>query len=63
MPKNEFWGQNFKNPGPDSESAPLRYHLCQFSGKTDSFDFFSQNLPKCGFRVGNSQSKCQNQPP
>ena len=28
--------------------------VCQFSGKTNSFDFFSPNLPKKGFRVGNS---------
>ena len=27
--------------------------VCQFSGKTNSFDFFSPNLLKNGFRVGN----------
>ena len=34
--------------------------LCQFSGKTNSFDFFSPNLPKNGFRVGNSKNYCRN---
>ena len=23
--------------------------MCQFSGKTDNFDFFDKNLPKNGF--------------
>ena len=27
--------------------------MCQFSGKTSSFDSVSLNLPKKGFRVGN----------
>ena len=40
-------GQNFKNP--DSESALPRYHVCQFSVKTDNFDIFGPNLPKYGF--------------
>ena len=26
-----------------------RYHVCQFSGKTDNFDFFGSNLPKNKF--------------
>ena len=34
--------------------------VCQFSGKTNSFDFFSPNLPKNGFRVGNSKNYCRN---
>ena len=34
--------------------------VCQFSGKTYSFDFFSPNLPKNGFRVGNSTNYCRN---
>ena len=50
FPKNGFWGQNFENLTPDSDSALPRYHLCQFSGKTDYFDF-SPNFPKSGFRV------------
>ena len=35
------------------------YHVCQFSGKANSFDFFSPNLPKNGFRVGNSKNCCR----
>ena len=31
LPKNGFWGRNFKTPSPDLESAPPRYHVCQFS--------------------------------
>ena len=34
--------------------------VCQFSGKTNSFDFFSPNLPKSGSRVGNSENYCWN---
>ena len=34
--------------------------VCQFSGKTHSSDFFSPNLPKNGFRVGNSENYCRN---
>ena len=33
----------------EEESASLRYHVCQFSDKTDNFDFLSPNLPKNGF--------------
>ena len=45
-PENRFWGRNFKNQSPDSESAFPRYHVYQFSIKTDNFDFFGPNLPK-----------------
>ena len=31
------------------ESASLRYHVYQFSDKTDIFVFLGQNLPKNGF--------------
>ena len=34
--------------------------VCHFSGKTNSFDFFSPNLNKNGFRVSNSESYCRN---
>ena len=34
--------------------------VCQFSGKTNSFVFFSPNFPKNGLRVGNSKNYCQN---
>ena len=34
--------------------------VCHFSGKTNSFDFFKANLPKNGFRIGNSENCCCN---
>ena len=34
------------------ESASSRYHQCQYSSKTDNFDFFGPNLPENGFLVG-----------
>ena len=34
--------------------------VCQFSGKRNSFDIFSPNLPKNWFRVGNSKNCCWN---
>ena len=37
-------GRNFKDFSPDLESAPQRYHVCQFSVKTDNFEFFGLNL-------------------
>ena len=46
LPKNVFWGRNFKNLSLDSESAPPRFHVCQFSVKMDDFEFFSLNLEK-----------------
>ena len=59
-PKNEFWSHNFKILRPYSESATLRYHMFQFSGKTNSFGFFSANFPKNAFRIGNSENSCRN---
>ena len=38
--------RNFKTLSPDSESAPPRYHVCEFSIKMDSFKFFGLNLGK-----------------
>ena len=49
LPKNGFWGRNFKNLSLDSESASLRYYVHQFSDKTDNFEFLGPNLPKNGF--------------
>ena len=49
LPKNGFWGRNFKNLSLDSESASLRYYVHQFSDKTDNFEFLDPNLPKNGF--------------
>ena len=46
LPKNEFWGRNFKNLSPDSESAPPRYVMCEFSVKMYSFQFSGLNLGK-----------------
>ena len=49
LPKNGFWGQDFKNLSLDSESASLRYYVHQFSDKTVNFKFLGPNLPKNGF--------------
>ena len=49
LPKNAFWGRNFKNLCLDSKSVSLRYYVHQFSDKTDNFDFSSLKLPKNGF--------------
>ena len=49
MPKNGFWGQNFKNLNLDLESVSLRYYVHQFSDKTDNFAFLGPNWPKNGF--------------
>ena len=38
----------------------VHVRVCQFSGKTNSFDFFSPNLPKSGSRVGNSENYSHN---
>ena len=44
LPKNGFWGLNFKSL--DSESAPPRYHVSQFSVKIYNFVFSGLNLGK-----------------
>ena len=46
LPKNEFWGRNFKSLSPDLELVSPRYYACQFSGKTDNFELFDLNLGK-----------------
>ena len=33
----------------EHDSASSRYYVCQFSDKTDNFDFPGTNLPKDGF--------------
>ena len=38
----------------------MHVRVCQFSGKTNSFDFLSPNFPKGGSRVGNSENYCWN---
>ena len=44
LPKNEFWGRDFKNLA--SQSVPPKYHVSQFSVKMDGFEFFGLNLRK-----------------
>ena len=51
MPKNGFWGWNFKDLSPDSKSALPRYHVRQFSVQTNNFDFFGPNLPKKKIKI------------
>ena len=46
LPKNILLGENIKNLSLDLESAPPRYHIGQFSNKTDNFEFFHLNLGK-----------------
>ena len=46
LPKNGFWGLNFKNLSLDSKSAPAIYHECQFSVKMDNCYFFGLNFGK-----------------
>ena len=46
LPKNEFWGRNFKNLSLNSESAPPIYYVCLFSVTIDNFEFFGLNLGK-----------------
>ena len=48
---------NFKNPSPNSESALPRYHVYQFSGKTDNFEFLGPDLLNLIFGVGISKIK------
>ena len=36
LPKNKFWGRNFKSLSLDLESAPPIYHACRFWVKMDS---------------------------
>ena len=49
LPKNRFWGWNFKNLSPDLESISLRHFVHQFSDKTDNFEFLGPNLLRNGF--------------
>ena len=46
LPKNGYWGRNFKNLSLHSKSAPSIYHVCQFSVKMDSFKFFGLDFIK-----------------
>ena len=42
LPRNGFWGQNFKNLSLDSNSSSLRYYVHLFSEKTDNLNFWAQ---------------------
>ena len=44
--KNGFWGRNFKNLSPVSESAPPKHHVCQFFVIMDKFQFSGLKLRK-----------------
>ena len=46
LPKNKFWGDNFKNLSPDLESSHPRYHVYQFSVKTNNFEIFGPYFGK-----------------
>ena len=56
LPKNEFWGRNFKNINLDLESTSLRYFVHQFLDKTNNLQFLGPNLPKNGFWDQNIKS-------
>ena len=47
------WSWKFIKLMLEWESASLRYHVCQFSIKTDNFDFLAQICPKrkLGFEI------------
>ena len=46
LPKNVFWGWNFKNLSADSRSVPPRDHVRQCLVKMDDFEFSGLNLGK-----------------
>ena len=50
-PKMDFGFQNFKNLRVDSESAPPRDHVWQFSVKINNFEIFGLNLGKLPYYV------------
>ena len=47
LPKNWFWGWNFKNLSAGSRSAPSRDHFCQVLVKMGNFEFFNLSLGNC----------------
>ena len=46
LPKNGFWGPNFKKLSPDLDSAPPSSLTGQFSINIDNFEFLGLNLEK-----------------
>ena len=55
-------GLEFQITNPRIRISILKIYVlvCQFSGKTNSFDFFTPNLLINRFRVGNSENYCRN---
>ena len=49
-------GLEIQKTNVGKKSLSSRYHMCQFSGKTDNFRFNGLNFPKNGFRAGNSEN-------
>ena len=63
LPKNGFWDWNFKNLSADLESACPRYHVCQFSRKTNKFEFSTEiwgNFPITYFGSNNVEGAAKN---
>ena len=55
LPKNGFWGPNFKKLSPDLDLATRSSLASQFSVKIDNFEFLGLNLgilpDMCGIKV------------
>ena len=60
LPKNGFLGFEIQKTNFGIRICISKYHVCQFSGKTDNFDFSDPNLPEKEFWVGNSENKFWN---
>ena len=46
LPKNKFWGPNFKKKSLGLKSIPPSSLMCQFSVKINNFESFGLNLVK-----------------
>ena len=51
-----IWSWKFIKLMFEGEPASSRYHVCQFSVKTDNFDLFGPNLPKKEIRISISEN-------
>ena len=60
LPKNGFWGRNFKNLSLDSESASLRCYVHQFSDKFAQKWILGSEFQKSksGFGINTSNIPC-----
>ena len=60
LPKNGFWGRNFKNLSLDSESASLRCYVHQFSDKFAQKWILGSEFQKSksGFGISTSNIPC-----